>query len=73
MRTDTSAFKNAGCFGVMDRIWTRRTLMGLINNEPNRLAIDVRRIDHCRGRVWFLDTAARQLQWTSLWPQQFVT
>ena len=55
---------------VIDRIWhalggqlrnPRGTagsivgwLMAWINDEPNRLAIDVRQIDHCRGTVRFL-------------------
>jgi hypothetical protein len=62
----------------MDRIWHIAGsivgwLMGLINNEPNRLAIDVRQIDRCRGRVRFLGITAGQFEWVNwvpLWPQQ---
>jgi hypothetical protein len=59
---------------VMHRIWPiAGWLMGLINNESNRLAIDVRQIDPCCGRVRFPGITAGQFEWVNwvpLWPQQ---
>jgi hypothetical protein len=44
-------------------------LTGSINNEPNRLAIDVRQIDHCGGRVRFpvLTGQFEWVNWVPLW------